>query len=146
MWPHGLHSTADSSLLNARESLPPKNPLSSYVSAASARGLTQFVYPTAARIGKTVGLERLAPTDLERPEVAILLGAAYIDELRKAYDGAIHQAVAAYNAGEAQSQLWRSYCLSDDPAEYFTKVAFRETRNYLARVLSSAAQYRDLYF
>ncbi len=116
------------------------------VSAASARGLTQFVLPTAERIGATVGLDKLSPKDLETPEVAMLLGAAYLDELRTAYGGALHQAVAAYNAGEAQSELWRRYCLSDDVAEYYTKVAFKETRNYLARVLSSAAHYRDLYY
>lgn len=116
------------------------------VSAASARGLTQFVIPTAERIAQKIGLGRIEPSDLERPEVAILLGAAYLDELRTAYDGAVHQAVAAYNAGESQSQLWRRYCSSDDPAEYYTKVAFGETRKYLGRVLTSAAQYRDLYY
>ena len=116
------------------------------VSAASARGLTQFVYPTAVRIAQKIGMGKFGPADLERPEVAITLGAAYVDELRTAYAGATHQAIAAYNAGEAQSQLWRRYCSTDDPAEYYSKVAFRETRNYLGRVLSSAAQYRDLYY
>ncbi|MEM9406299.1 MAG: lytic transglycosylase domain-containing protein, partial [Acidobacteriota bacterium] len=116
------------------------------VSAASARGLTQFVIPTAERIARKIGLGRIVPADLERPEVSILLGAAYVDELRTAYDGAVHQAIAAYNAGESQSQLWRRYCASDDPAEYYTKVAFGETRKYLGRVLTSAAQYRDLYY
>ena len=116
------------------------------VSGASARGLTQFVYPTALRMAKKLGLGAIGPADLERPEIAIALGAAYVKELREAYDGATHQAVAAYNAGEAQSELWRRYCSSDDPAEYLTKVAFPETRNYVTRVLSSAAQYEDLYF
>ena len=53
--------------------------------------------------------------------------------------------LAAYNAGEDQAALWRSYCLSDDTAEYLTKVGFRETRGYLRKVLRSRARYRELY-
>jgi hypothetical protein len=47
-------------------------------------------------------------------------------------------------AGEPQARLWRSYCFSDDPAEYFTKVSFKETRVYIARVLSSREEYAAL--
>ena len=36
--------------------------------------------------------------------------------------------VAAYNAGEPQAQLWRSYCYSFEPAEYLSKVGFPQTR------------------
>lgn len=53
--------------------------------------------------------------------------------------------VAAYNAGEPQAQLWRSYCFSTDPAEYFSKVGFPQTRSYLAKVLSSRVQYAEIW-
>ena len=46
--------------------------------------------------------------------------------------------------GEAQAKLWRTYCYSDDPAEYYTKVSFRETRAYLARVLATREEYAAL--
>lgn len=114
-------------------------------SGASARGLTQFVFPTATRIAATAGLGAIAPRDLERPEVAITLGAAYLQELLAEFDGAVHQAIAAYNAGEPQAALWRRYCLSDEREEYLTKVAFRETRRYLEKVLTSRQHYTELY-
>jgi soluble lytic murein transglycosylase len=115
------------------------------LSNASARGLTQFVQPTAERIGRGIGLERLSADDLYRPEVAIRLGAAYLGELTRSFRESDHQAVAAYNAGAHQALLWRSYCFSPEPAEYFTKVNFSQTRGYLEKVLRSRAHYRDVH-
>jgi soluble lytic murein transglycosylase len=115
------------------------------VSAASARGLTQFVLSTASRLAPRAGLDSVSPEDLHRPEVSIALGAAYLEELLERFDGREHQAVAAYNAGENQAELWLSYCFTMEPEEYLTKVGFRETRSYLSNVLGSRAQYADLY-
>ncbi len=114
-------------------------------SAASARGLTQFVLPTARRVAKRIGLGKIEPRDLENPEISIALGAAYLEELFERFDGKAPLAIAAYNAGEPQSALWSRYSLSDEPAELLTKIAFRETRSYVARVLTSQAHYRELY-
>jgi soluble lytic murein transglycosylase-like protein len=114
-------------------------------SAAGARGLTQFVLPTAERLAGALGLAPLQPEDLEEPEVAIELGAAYLAELSARYSGKPTPIIAAYNAGEAQVQLWQSYCYSFEPEELFTKVSFRETRAYLTRVLRSRSQYRAVY-
>ena len=114
------------------------------LSPAAARGLTQFIMPTARRLANQHGLGRLRPTALYEPENAITLGAAYVSELLRDFDGNIPLAVAAYNAGVPQAGLWHSYCYSADPAEFLTKVSFQETRAYLRRVLSSLAQYRDI--
>jgi len=114
-------------------------------SAAAARGLTQFVLPTARRLGRKLGLGEVAAADLYRPETAIRLGSAYLEELSRLFDTSAHQMLAAYNAGEDQAALWRGYCLSDEPTEYLTKVGFRETRGYLRKVLRSRARYREIY-
>lgn len=114
-------------------------------SAASARGLTQFVLSTARRIGDQIDAGPIEPEDLENPEISIALGAAYLRELLDHFGNEAPLAIAAYNAGEPQAELWRRYCLSDDPAELLTKIAFRETRHYVARVLTSRAHYRELY-
>ena len=114
-------------------------------SAASARGLTQFVFPTARKVADSNELGPVAPHDLERPEVAITLGAAYLHQLYDEFDGSLAEVTAAYNAGEPQAALWRRYCASGEEEEYLTKVAFRETRSYLAKVLTSRAHYADLY-
>ena len=114
-------------------------------SGASARGLTQFIMPTARRMAEKIELGPVSPRDLEKPEVSIALGAAYLRDLSDEFDGALPQMVAAYNAGEPQARLWRRYCFSDEPEEYLSKVSFRETRGYVTKVLTSRAHYRDLY-
>ncbi len=115
------------------------------LSPAAARGLGQFVLPTARRLAPQIGLAAITAADLERPAISIALAAAYLRELDQLFPRAPHMAVAAYNAGEPQALLWRSYCYSNEPEEYLTKVAFRETRGYLTRVLSSREQYAELY-
>ncbi len=115
------------------------------VSAASARGLMQFVYPTAARLSARSGKPLRTPRDLEDPSLAIELGAAYLAELRALFGNEQHMMVAAYNAGEAQAGLWRRHCYTSGADEYFTKVGFSESRNYLEHVLHNVAQYHDLY-
>jgi soluble lytic murein transglycosylase len=115
------------------------------VSHAAARGLTQFILPTARRLESRAGLDAISADDLHRPAISISLGAAYLDELLDRYDNREYQAISAYNAGENQAELWFSYCFSEDPAEFLTKVGFRETRNYVRKVATSWSQYRDLY-
>ena len=114
------------------------------LSAAAARGLAQFVLPTARRLAAQLGMAEFTAADLDRPEVSIALAAAYLRELDQLFPGASHMAVAAYNAGEPQAILWRSYCYSSEPEEYLTKIAFRETRAYVARVLASREHYAEL--
>ena len=92
-----------------------------------------------------LSLGRSAPKDIHRPEIAITLGAAYLRRLSDDLDGNLSSMVAAYNAGEPQAKLWQHYCLSDEPAEYWSKVAFRETRQYVRKVLASRSNYRYLY-
>ena len=114
-------------------------------SGASARGLTQFILPTARRIGMKVNIGPIMPRDLEKPEIAITLGAAYLRDLSDEFDGDRPQMIAAYNAGEPQAALWRHYCFTGEAEEYLSKVTFRETRGYLNKVLTSHAHYRELY-
>ncbi len=115
------------------------------LSPASARGLTQFVLPTARRLADALALGELRVRDLEDPAVAIALGAAYLGELRHRLGDHAAIVLAAYNAGEDQARLWKSYCYSREPEEYFSKVGFSETKDYLRKVLTSLAHYREIY-
>jgi soluble lytic murein transglycosylase len=115
------------------------------ISVASARGMAQFVFPTAQELARRLGLGRLSPEDLANPVLSIELGAAYIAELLERFGGSIPEAVAAYNAGDRQVALWRTHCYSRDPTEFITKVSFAETRAYVERVLGARERYRDLY-
>jgi soluble lytic murein transglycosylase len=115
------------------------------ISGASARGLTQFVGPTARRLAQKLDWVDLDPADLLEPEVAITLGAAYLAELADRFKGNTGQVVAAYNAGEDLARLWQAYCFSQESEEYFSKVGFRQTRGYLEKVLTSRAHYAEIY-
>ncbi len=115
------------------------------LSNASARGLTQFTLQTARRFGDQLGIDNFTAADLYRPEVSIPLGAAYLSELRRRFGSADHAVVASYNAGEDQARVWLGHCYSRELAEYYTKVGFDQTRNYLRKVFSSWAQYQEIY-
>lgn len=115
------------------------------LSPAAARGLTQLTVPTARQVAAQIDAGKIDPEDLYRPEISSALGASYLGTLLKAFRGSDFLAVAAYNAGEPQARLWRSYCYSPEMEELFTKVGFRETRAYLRRVLTSRAHYAELY-
>ncbi|MCB1055959.1 MAG: transglycosylase SLT domain-containing protein [Acidobacteria bacterium] len=114
-------------------------------SGAAARGLTQFVMPTARDLAFKMGYGPLSSEDLYSPQLSIALGAAYLRQLLDEFGGARHVAIAAYNAGEPVARLWRSYCFSPEPEEYFTKVGYKETRNYLRKVSSSFYRYQQIY-
>lgn len=119
------------------------NPMA--VSGASARGLTQFVSSTARRLAAKLDWEQFDAADLHQPQIAITLGAAYLAELAARFDDRTGQVVAAYNAGEDLARLWQAYCFSQEPEEYFSKVGFRQTRGYLAKVLKGRAYYAAIY-
>lgn len=115
------------------------------VSVAAARGLTQFVYPTALEVAAAIDLDLEDPSQLHQPEIAIALGSSYLAQLLGRFDGRTDVAVTAYNAGADQARLWRSYCYSNSAAEFYSKVGFAQTRSYLRKVLSSRSQYEALY-
>lgn len=114
-------------------------------SNAAARGLTQFIIPTAERLAPRIGLDKLTPDLLDQPEISVSLGAAYLQELSQRFGGRAERILAAYNAGEAQTEAWELHCHTKDASEFITKIGFSETRAYVTRVLRSYAQYRDLY-
>jgi len=115
------------------------------LSGSSARGLTQFTQPTAQRYAGAIGRETIGSEDLYSPEISIALGAAYLAELGALFRDLEPAVVASYNAGENQARVWISHCFSRDPAEYLSKISFRQTRDYVGRVLTSQAQYREIY-
>ncbi len=115
------------------------------LSSAAARGLTQFILPTARRLAPAAGLASIDAGDLFLPQVSIPLGAAYLAELAREFDGSAVAVAAAYNAGEDQTELWLRSCSSHEPEELLAKIGFGETRAYVSRVLESRNAYRKLW-
>jgi len=113
-------------------------------SGASARGLMQFVIPTAQDVSRQLGLGEIRPDDLYRPDLSITLGARYLANLLKAFSGDRASAIAAYNAGVPAARSWRSFAGSGDLDRYLAAVTYPETKTYVRRVFGSYLRYREL--
>ena len=79
----------------------------------------------------------------------IRLGAAYLDRLIGSYSGSIVLALAAYNGGLGNVAKWvkrsgRPDESGVDTIDWIESIPFRETRNYVQRVIEAMQVYRML--
>jgi soluble lytic murein transglycosylase-like protein len=114
-------------------------------SLAAARGLLQFIITTARDIGRSVGIVQVESADLYDPRVIIQLGAKYVADLLEKFGGNRYRAVAAYNAGPFQTQLWSRIAPAEGDDFFLSSVNFSETKHYVRKVLNSYARYGEIY-
>jgi soluble lytic murein transglycosylase len=109
-------------------------------SPADARGLMQLLPSTAERVAATTD-----PIDLNDPQVNIDLGTRYLRALLTRFGGDPLKAIAAYNGGENAVVKWqRQFAdLADD--EFVESITYRETRDYVKRVVSNYRAYQQQY-
>ena len=116
-------------------------------SHAGAKGLMQLMPYTAKLVSKQAKLPYSKSRLTTDPEYNINLGSHYIAGLILQYDGAYPFAVAAYNAGPNRVKYWKR--INKDPqkkqvdyVDWVELIKFRETRNYVQRVLENYNVYR----
>jgi soluble lytic murein transglycosylase len=116
-------------------------------SHAGAKGLMQLMPFTAKLVSKQAKLPYSKSRLTSDPEYNINLGSHYIAGLILQYDGAYPFAVAAYNAGPNRVKYWKK--LNKNPqkkqinyVDWVELIKFRETRNYVQRVLENYNVYR----
>jgi len=114
-------------------------------SSAGAQGLMQIMPATAQDIiSKGVWPPGYDVDSLYRPVVNIELGVDYLDSLLQYFNGDIYAALAAYNAGPGNAQIW--YNLAGGDQDLFLEVIrFEETRNYIKGIYEVFSIYRRLY-
>ncbi len=112
-------------------------------SVSDARGLMQLMPATADRIGPSAGVEQ-ASLNLYDPSLSVRVGTAYLKDLFEMFGGDPFKAVAAYNAGEHAVQQWNAKYPGDDD-QWVENIGFRETRDYVKRVIGGLREYRMLY-
>ncbi len=111
---------------------------SAVVSPAGATGLLQLMEATARSTAETHGL---AAAPLRSPRVNLLLGTAHLRDLLAAEPGSWPVALAAYNAGLAPARRWQR---PDEDLDFYVEmIGYRETRDYVRRVLEGYWIYRD---
>ena len=115
-------------------------------SPAGAKGLMQILPSTADYIASKSGGTEFEQGDLATPQINIAYGSFYLRYLLDKYDDKEILALAAYNGGEGQVDRWRAS--ARERGEEFRvadHIPFRETRDYVGRVLEAREGYRREY-
>ncbi len=115
------------------------------LSPAGAIGLTQLMLPTAQSVARQLRLGKVSRTSLTDASLNIRLGARYLGELVRRFDGSVALALAAYNAGGGAVSRWLDQRRGLELDEFVEEIPVEETRGYVKRVLRSYAAYRLLY-
>ncbi|HVO20018.1 MAG TPA: transglycosylase SLT domain-containing protein [Anaeromyxobacter sp.] len=136
----GIPADLVQGLLREESALDPR-----VVSPAGAVGLAQLMLPTAQQVAVRLRLARPTRADLMQPPLNIRLGAQYLAELVRRYDGEVSLALAAYNAGAAAVGRWQEAFPGLSLDEFVEQIPVEETRGYVKRVLRSYAAYATLY-
>ena len=116
-------------------------------SHAGAKGLMQLMPYTAKLVAKQAKLPYSRSRLTTDAEYNINLGSHYIAGLILEYDGAYPFAIAAYNAGPKRVRYWKKINKNPqknqiDYVDWIELIKFRETRNYVQRVLENYNVYR----
>ncbi|MDA9731134.1 lytic transglycosylase domain-containing protein [Candidatus Pelagibacter sp.] len=116
-------------------------------SHAGAKGLMQLMPYTAKVVAKQANLPYSRSRLTRDAEYNINLGSHYIAGLILEYDGAYPFAIAAYNAGPKRVRYWKK--INKNPqknqisyVDWIELIKFKETRNYVQRVLENYNVYR----
>jgi soluble lytic murein transglycosylase len=111
-------------------------------SPVGATGLMQLMPSTATAIAKS---GPLAAGSLNRPELNIRFGAKHLKDLLDLYKGDLVLVVAAYNAGSTNVARWQKSFGTLPQDEFIESITFKETREYVKKVLAGIEVYERLY-
>jgi len=116
-------------------------------SSAGAKGLMQLMTYTARTVAKQAKIPYSKKKLTKDPEYNINLGSFYIAGLLLEYDGSYPFAIAAYNAGPKRVKYWNKINKNPqkgkiDYVDWIELIKFKETRNYVQRVLENFNVYR----
>ncbi len=116
-------------------------------SYAGAKGMMQLMTYTAKLVSKQMKVNYSKSRLTSDPDYNIKLGTFYFNSLLNEYGEIYPFAIAAYNAGPKRVKYWRK--INGDPSKnkidyvnWIELIKFKETRNYVQRVLENANVYR----
>ena len=116
-------------------------------SYVGAKGMMQLMTYTAKVVSKQANLPYSKTKLRTDPYYNIQLGSYYLASLLEEYEGSYPFALAAYNAGPRRVKYWKK--INGDPqkkkisyVDWIELIKFKETRNYVQRVLENINVYR----
>ncbi len=114
-------------------------------SPADARGLMQLLPSTATRVARSTGRPAPEAAQLYDPATNVELGVTHLSQLMQEYGGDPLKALAAYNGGEGAVAKWEERFGNLEPDEFVESITYRETRDYVKKVLANYRRYRQQY-
>ena len=116
-------------------------------SYVGARGLMQLMTYTAKLVAKQAKLPYSKSRLKTDPNYNMQLGSYYLAGLLEEYEGSYPFALSAYNAGPKRVKYWNK--INGNPqkgkisyVDWIELIKFKETRNYVQRVLENVNVYR----
>jgi soluble lytic murein transglycosylase len=115
------------------------------VSPAQAIGLMQIIPPTGSEIARDLGRQGFVPEQLYQPVTNIEFGVHYLNKNRARFGGALPQTIASYNAGPDAVERWIRARPGREWDEFVEEIPYKETNNYVKKVMKSYYIYQLMY-
>jgi soluble lytic murein transglycosylase len=118
------------------------------VSPSGALGLMQLLPGTARDVAGRLGVAFIQDKLTRDPAYNVQLGSQYLADMLQKFGGSYELALAAYNAGPNRVARWLE-TIGDprngkiDMVDWIEMIPFRETRNYVQRIMEGVVVYRD---
>ena len=115
------------------------------VSPKGALGLMQLMPDTATWIAGQLDYNSFDVKVMNDPETNIRFGSWYLASLRREFGGNEVLILAAYNGGRGNVGQWINKYGWSSSFKEIEQIPFRETREYVAKVLRAKQRYQELY-
>lgn len=114
-------------------------------SKSGAIGLMQLMESTAIEQAEEVNEEIIVTESLYNPEINIKIGTKYYSKLIKKYNNNTLLALAAYNAGIGNVDNWIKQGIIKEDGSDIENIPFKETNNYIRKIVRDYKIYQNLY-
>lgn len=118
------------------------------VSTSNAQGLMQLLPTTARDVAGRLKVPFIESKLTRDPAYNVQLGSQYLAEMLQRFGGSYELALAAYNAGPNRVARWIEAggdprTAKIDMIDWIEMMPFRETRNYVQRIMEAVTVYRS---
>lgn len=114
-------------------------------SNSGAKGLMQLMDTTADELASKVNIQDFEIDMLYNPEINIMLGTKYFDELLERYNENYYLAIAAYNGGIGNVDEWINKGIIEANGSNIENIPYKETNMYVRKTVNAYSMYTELY-
>lgn len=114
-------------------------------SSKDARGLMQITPGTGKWIAEKIGIASYNENMLYKPDINIRFGCWYLNFLSRYFNNDLELILASYNGGIGNVVRWLNDSRYSKDGKRLSYIPFKETTNYLMKVLKIHKKYMQLY-